>query len=293
MKKKKATIKKVAKKTKKKATKKTAPRQSTEIIVRVEQPKPPALTPEDLLPQKENSKYMIPKTWVSEKQVLKIVQKTPPQFVRVRPGRGGQRFSYVPGAYFKRVLNFTFGWNWDFLIDEQFIVGNIGDQWAQVITRGRLIVKDDEGHTITKTDNGKKTILYMKENKKEPVDIGNDYKASATDCLKRCAAQLGIASDVYGAEDIKHETGEDAPMAPSTPPAQAPKPVPSRPASAPVKPEPRDVKAAPLVDYQCHGVRKAGCPYTSDMSKAEYEFSMRVFKKPLCRKCQAEAKSGK
>ena len=35
------------------------------------------------------------------------------------------------------------------------------------------------------------------------LDYGNDLKAAATDALKKCASELGIASDIYGSEEFK------------------------------------------------------------------------------------------
>ena len=146
---------------------------SHEIVVKVQSvPATQALVPtiQDLGPMIDGGKYMIPKTWVSEKQVLRIIQKTPPQFVLKRKGRGKMMFDYVPGSYFKKVLNYTFGWNWDFKIIKQEIIGSIGDSWAQVVTLGSLIVKDDAGHMITKEDNGKADIKYL-HGTKTPLDV--------------------------------------------------------------------------------------------------------------------------
>ena len=35
------------------------------------------------------------------------------------------------------------------------------------------------------------------------LDYGNDLKAATTDALKKCASELGIASDIYGANEFK------------------------------------------------------------------------------------------
>lgn len=50
--------------------------------------------------------------------------------------------------------------------------------------------------------NGRADIKY-KKGSTEALDLGNDYKASATDCLKKCASKFGIASDIYGREEFK------------------------------------------------------------------------------------------
>lgn len=172
---------------------------SHEIVVKVQTPA--VATEKDLTPiQTDGGKYMIPKTWLSERQVIKMVQKTPPEHIYTRPGKGGQRWSYVTGNYVEKVLNFTFGWNWD------FEAVSTEEKYGQVIVRGKLTVKDERGHSITKMQTGRADIKFLKGTK-TPLDYGNDEKAATTDALKKCASLLGIASDIYGKAEFKQETG--------------------------------------------------------------------------------------
>lgn|SRR3990167_2463598 len=270
-----------------KSKNKTTPRKvSHEIVVKVQSvPTTQALVPtnKDLGPVIDGGKYMIPKTWVSEKQVLRIIQKTPPQFVLKRKGKGGMTFDYVPGSYFKKVLNFTFGWNWDFKITKQEIIGEVGESWAQVVTLGSLTVKDDQGHTITKEDNGKADIKYLRGTK-TPMDIGNDFKASATDCLKRCGAQLGIASDVYGRGELKSDVGYEVPNTPTTPPMASEVPKTSQDKQVLLKGQVIGPDGQPT--YLCKNDDMA-------ISNEEYNYSNRIFGKSLCRDCQKTEKAPK
>lgn len=247
-----------------------------EVIIRIkqEEPKTQAIIPlkeSDLLPEKQGGRYMIPKTWMSEKQVVRLIQVTPKQFVKTRKGKAGMTFDYVPGSYFKRVLNCAFGWNWDFKIIKQEVFG-LGQKWGQVITTGELTVKDDAGHTIVKQDNGKSDIKYLRASPTFPMDLGNDFKASATDCLKRCAAQLGIASDVYGRSEVKEDIGEDV----------------SNPVMPTMPVEKKESKEE--TPKFCLGNNGKGCPEGNVLTEAELGYSMRFFKKPLCRTCQKEIK---
>jgi len=74
----------------------------------------------------------------------------------------------------------------------------------QIWVQGELTVKNSKSEmTITKTQFGRAEVKYLKTDPTIPVDIGNDYKAAATDCLKKCAAEFGIASDVYGKAEFK------------------------------------------------------------------------------------------
>lgn len=102
-----------------------------------------------------------------------------------------------------------FGWDWDFeILDEKIIFG-------EAVVKGRLTCRSNE-KTIVKTQYGNKDIMYRKlqqgETERIPLSIGNDLKAAATDCLKKCAAEIGIAADIYNKEDfreIKVATGKD------------------------------------------------------------------------------------
>lgn len=128
-------------------------------------------------------------------QLKQILKRTPKQYVHERPARGGGKWQYVTGGYVRKVLNLMFGWNWDFeIISDQIVEG-------EVIVKGRLTCRSGEKQ-ITKMQYGNKEIIYRKSDN-TPLSIGNDMKAAATDCLKKCAAELGIAADIYNAQDFK------------------------------------------------------------------------------------------
>lgn len=121
-----------------------------------------------------------------------ILQKTPKQFIKTRPGPGGITLAYVEIGYVINVLNQVFGYDWDFKIHDQ----QIGK--TQVWVRGELVIRL-KGHTITKAQYGGADIKYSRTTK-DPISIADDLKAAASDCLKKCASMLGIASDVYWKE---------------------------------------------------------------------------------------------
>jgi hypothetical protein len=134
------------------------------------------------------------------KQMKHLFKKTPSQFVRERPAKGGGKWKYVSGGYVKKCLNLMFGFDWDFEIQEQLILH------GEAIVKGKLTCRSN-GKTIVKTQFGNKDIVYKKEptanGDKIPLSIGNDLKAAATDCLKKCAAEIGIAADIYNAEEFR------------------------------------------------------------------------------------------
>ena len=88
-----------------------------------------------------------------------------------------------------------FGWDWDFeILDEKILHG-------EAIVKGRLTCRSN-GRTIIKTQFGNKDVI-CKRGTDIPLSIGNDLKAAATDCLKKCAAEIGIAADIYNKLDFK------------------------------------------------------------------------------------------
>ena len=234
-----------------------------EIVVRVESPPPTAITPGDLAPEQDGGKYMLPKTWMSERQVLKMVQQTPPQHVYHRPAKGGGTWSYITQSYVVKVLNFVFGWNWDFEITEH------GQEGGQVWVKGKLVVKSPKGEQIIKTQFGRADIKYRKGTK-DMLDFGNDLKAAASDSLKKCASLIGIGSDIYGKMEMKQDAGKDVVNQPSQLP----------PASDKVSLKPGQVVGPdgnPV--YLCSVGQEI-------ISEAERNYSIKIFKKALCRECQ-------
>lgn len=236
------------------------------VTVRVQPIAPTVATPEDLQPVKDGGKFMIPKTWMSERQVVRLVQKTPPQHVFTRPAKGGGVWSYVTGNYVEKVLNFTFGWNWDFEVQSH------GREGEQIWVLGKLTVKDDKGHTITKSQFGRADIKF-KRNSKEILDYGNDLKAATTDALKKCASLLGIASDIYGKAEFK-DIGVDV-KDPSSKPVEI---------SAPKQVE---IKSGQVIGPD--GLPTYVCSKCDDpISDEVANFSMKMHGKRLCKNCQSK-----
>jgi len=153
----------------------------------------------------KKKKYSLVQTPLTLRQYEVITSKTPKDKIFERPGKGGMRFAYVKGSYVKKRLNYIFGSMWSFEIIDENITSN------QVIVKGKLTILGKDGRNIVKMQYGRADIKFLKGTK-EPVDLGNDCKASATDCLKKCASDLGICADVYADEDDYYQ----APAQPET-----------------------------------------------------------------------------
>lgn len=132
-----------------------------------------------------------------------ILKKTPEKHVYRRVAKGGGQWNYVTGVYVKKVLNLVFGFNWSFEVVEH----KIDLQLKQAYVLGKLTVHSN-GQSIVKMQFGRVDIKFRKNPDPEtkmrlPLDVGNDLKAATTDALKKCAAELGIASDVYAPNEFK------------------------------------------------------------------------------------------
>jgi hypothetical protein len=176
----------------KKTTKKKVTKKTTDCLI---------LTEKDFAPEKTGTKLALvtpSQMPLSTKQILKIFQRTPKQHVHTRPAKGGGTWDYVTGTYVKKVLNHVFGWLWDFEIMDKGREGN------QVWVQGKLTIRDPKTRqpAIVKTQFGGADVK-VKKGTKDCLNYANDLKAATTDCLKKCASELGVANDIYGKNEFK------------------------------------------------------------------------------------------
>jgi hypothetical protein len=131
---------------------------------------------------------------LSEAQVDFLLQRTPKHEIKTRQGRGGLQFSYVEHGYVTERLNLVFGFNWDFEVTDKQILED------EVIVEAKLTVRTPGSQTIVKTQFGGADIKRHASGAKSgrPLSIADDYKAAASDALKKCASLLGIGLDLYG-----------------------------------------------------------------------------------------------
>lgn len=154
------------------------------------------------------SQYMMQEGFIEEMQLLRLMQRTPINHIFQRPAKGGGIWDYVTITYIQKVLNFVFGWDWDFEIV------SYEEKYNQVQVLGKLTVRGKKGKSVTKMQFGRADIKYKtktetKNGKKlkvktdEVLDFGNDLKAAASDSLKKCASELGVASDIFGKNEFR------------------------------------------------------------------------------------------
>jgi len=182
------------------------------------------------------------KSILNANQVQKIFNTTNKKYVYERPAKGGGKWSYVRTSYVRRTLDGIFGFNWDFeIVTPDNVAFEMAVMTGYISLRGRLTMRttsdgvehsivreqygraevkfltddmrDADGHVVTETYYDKYKQKEMTRavkvrkidpytNKPIPLDFGNDLKAAASDALKKCAAQLGVAADVYDPDEF-------------------------------------------------------------------------------------------
>src|SRR5437870_10143912 len=131
-----------------------------------------------------------------------------PDQIQQRKGLDGDVLDYVAGAAVIHRLNEAFEAEWMFEILDHHIYEK------EVVVLGKLTAQG-----ISKCQFGKSKITLTKDEKRQ-VSIGDDLKAAASDCIKKCATLWGIGLHLYfenGAADEKSPAsngrGDDSPTA--------------------------------------------------------------------------------
>jgi hypothetical protein len=166
--------------------------------------------PAGLAPVQDERQRLLAQT-LSDAQVDFLLQRTPKREIKYRQGRGGLQFAYVEHGYVTERLNLVFGFNWDFeIVDKQILED-------EVIVEARLTVRTPGAQTIVKTQFGGAEIKRHASGAKSgrPLSIADDYKAAASDALKKCASLLGIGLDLYGRD--RPDSAEAEPLQPVEP----------------------------------------------------------------------------
>ena len=125
-----------------------------------------------------------------------IEQEFDKSLIKTRKGRSGNRLSYIEVPEYIKRLNNVFDYNWSFEIEEEKIESGF------VVVRGKLMA---EG--ISKSQYGTSQITLSKDSG-EVVSIGDDFKAAASDALKKCSSLFGIGLHLYnGSNRSKGNSG--------------------------------------------------------------------------------------
>lgn len=187
------------------------------------------ITPDKVVLPDEGERFL------NSKQMAVLYRKTPKNYIKNRPAKGGGEWKYVDGFYVKKTLNYIFGFDWDFEVKTSLTEAwEIAKLTKELVIVGRLTMRHN-GKEIFKEQAGSAKIKFKNEPAKsetgqilyenkmingqerrvpkmiptnEPLDFGNDVKAAITDATKKCASELGIAADVYSDDWIEIKIAE-------------------------------------------------------------------------------------
>lgn len=161
------------------------------------------------------------KSILNQNQIQKLWNSTKDRYKYNRPAKGGGTWTYVKASYVRKVLDSVFGFDWDF--DVETTVGEafeVAKSTGGITVKGILTMRvlDDRGElrNIQKVQFGRSEVKWQTVTKNGvktrkiddftgapvPLDFGNDMKAAATDAFKKCASMMGVAADVYEADEF-------------------------------------------------------------------------------------------
>jgi Rad52/22 family double-strand break repair protein len=108
-----------------------------------------------------------------------------PDQIKQRQGTHGDVLDYIEGCAVIQRLNECFDAEWIFEIQDHRVYDD------EVVVLGKLTLQG-----ISKSQFGKSRITRSKKDN-SIISLGDDLKAAATDCLKKCATLFGVGLHLY------------------------------------------------------------------------------------------------
>src|SRR5436853_778963 len=108
-----------------------------------------------------------------------------PEQIKRRQGTNGDVLDYIEGCTVIQRLNECFDAEWIFEIQEHRVYDD------EVVVLGKLTAQG-----VAKSQFGKSRITRAKRDN-SIISLGDDLKAAATDCLKKCATLFGVGLHLY------------------------------------------------------------------------------------------------
>ena len=105
--------------------------------------------------------------------------------IKQRHGTNGDVLDYIEGCAVIQRLNECFDAEWIFEIQEHHVYDD------EVVVLGKLTAQG-----VAKSQFGKSRITRAKKDN-AIISLGDDLKAAATDCLKKCATLFGVGLHLY------------------------------------------------------------------------------------------------
>ena len=146
---------------------------------------------------------------INENAKTVIERPLDPARVKQRQGGQGMTFDYIGTEHAIQLLNEAFDYAWDSRVVEHPILAD----GTLAIALIEIKVWDESGSPIVKQQFGSCNI-------NRGVDPGAALKGAASDGLKKCASQLGVALELYLDDVPAGGGGFKAPSKPAGAPAR-------------------------------------------------------------------------
>lgn len=156
----------------------------------------------------EMKMFLTNKPLFNERQMKFINRKTPEAETEIKTDKSGFKYKSVKAAYLKALVTMVTGANYDFeIISEEFILST-----KETKVKARLTIRSN-GQTAFREQIGQhylnsRTDVKGNTSTTYSSDIGNGYKAAASDAFKKCASEFGFCWDVYGQEHADQKKTE-------------------------------------------------------------------------------------
>jgi len=128
--------------------------------------------------------------------MAKLSEPFPPEAIKQREGFSGSVFDYVETHNVILRLNEAFEGKWSFRVVD-----------TKKFDREITVLGEFEAEGFTKQQYGSSEITFRK-NTSEPVSLGDDMKAAASDSLKKCATLFGVGLHLYESKSEKKTAGK-------------------------------------------------------------------------------------
>lgn len=164
---------------------------------------------------------------ITEQAKSVIERRLDPARIKTRQGGQGMTFDYIGTEHAIQLLNEAFDYAWDSKVVEHQILSD----GTLAVALVEIKVWDDSGSPIIKQQFGSCNI-------NRGVDVGAALKGAASDGLKKCASQLGVALELY-LDDVPAGFKSPSPgpaKRPSAPPQKTAAPPAAAPPSRPAPP---------------------------------------------------------
>lgn len=161
-----------------------------------------------LFSKKELELFNSQKPIFNSDQMKFINRKTPASEIEIKKDKDGFEYKSVKASYMKALVFMVTGGNFSFEIKSREYIAAT----KETLVEGRLTINVN-GQTFSREQFGQHYINTKPEatgskTANIPSDIGNSYKAAATNAFKKCLSEFGFCWDVFGQERAEKKIEE-------------------------------------------------------------------------------------